>query len=74
MICDKNKGTDVVNCEPTLFIIAYTAAYHRLFFRLVTLNKMVRSVVFSLAEILGMKASIFCEGRNFALNEKDSQR
>ena len=48
MICNKNKGTDVVNCEPTLFIIAYTAAYHRLFFRLVTLNKMVRSVVFSL--------------------------
>ena len=63
MICNKNKGTDVVNCEPTLFIIAYTAAYHRLFFRLVTLNKMVRSVVFSLAEILGIKVLTELDGK-----------
>ena len=62
MICNKNKGTDVVNCEPTLFIIAYTAACHRLFFRLVTLNKMVRSAVFSLAEILGMKVLTELDG------------
>ena len=63
MICNKNKGTDVFNCEPTLFIIAYTAAYHRLFFRLVTLNKMVRSVVFSLAEILGIKVLTELDGK-----------